>query len=357
VEPARILFVHPGEELGSFVAQDLALLRRHFEVTTLPWTRASDAARIRRALRTHDAVFTWFLSHHAAACAAAARLAGKPSLAVAGGQEVTAPQALGQRAWGLKDKAATTFAANHTDLVLAVSRFTAQEALRLRHRRGRSEVRVVHNGVDTARFRPGSEAARGRRVACVSTVSEAYIALKRLDLLAAAARLLPDVEFVLAGPIADRAARAFVAGAPPNVAFPGAVPYGAMPALLASARVVAQPSVYESFGMANAEGMASGCVPVVTPVSALPEVVGSAGLYLDDPPTAEGFAATLEEALASPLGRRARQRVCERFGLERRAEALATAVHDAVYRRLHPTATVADLASPQAAVKALTAGA
>ncbi len=73
--------------------------------------------------------------------------------------------------------------------------------------------------------------------------------------------------------------------------------------------------------------MACECVPVVTRKAELPEVVGDTGYYVpynDPKATAEAIA----EALGSPnKGRKARNRVKERFTLQKRKENLLEAIN------------------------------
>ncbi|WP_329111128.1 glycosyltransferase [Micromonospora sp. NBC_01699] len=85
-------------------------------------------------------------------------------------------------------------------------------------------------------------------------------------------------------------------------------------ALLASADVVVAPGPVETFGLAGLEALACGTPVVVNAASALPEVVGSAGLGADG--TGEGFAEAIATLLARPEAeRRAAARArAERFG-------------------------------------------
>ena len=50
--------------------------------------------------------------------------------------------------------------------------------------------------------------------------------------------------------------------------------------ILAESWVYLQPSRYEGFGLAVAEAMACGTVPIVSRAGALPEIVGDAGVIL-----------------------------------------------------------------------------
>jgi len=85
--------------------------------------------------------------------------------------------------------------------------------------------------------------------------------------------------------------------------------------LVAHARVLAYPSLYEGFGLPPLEALAAGTTVVASSSSSLPEVLGDAAL-LPDPEDARAIAAALEKAHDDEAWRRsARER-----GLARAAE-------------------------------------
>jgi len=99
-----------------------------------------------------------------------------------------------------------------------------------------------------------------------------------------------------------------------EVMFPGYIPAGELPLWYNAAELFVYPSLYEGFGLPPLEAMACGTPVVASNTSALPEVVGEAGLTVD-PLDVEGLA----EAMRRVLGDEAfRQEMRER-GL-RRAE-------------------------------------
>ena len=105
----------------------------------------------------------------------------------------------------------------------------AEGTAELARRYGRDDVLLLPNGCDPHRFEPHSTAAGRTRVGYVGKIGN------RLDLdgILVTAAALPDVEFVFAGPILDRAYRAPLEAAP-NITLLGDVHYEDVPALLRS---------------------------------------------------------------------------------------------------------------------------
>ena len=145
----------------------------------------------------------------------------------------------------------------------------------------------------------------------------------------AAVEHLDSLLLVCAGPVVDRGMAARLNGSR-RCRLLGRVSDADLEALYAQAEVVLFPSLYEGFGLPVLEGMRRG-VPVVTvAVSSLPEVGGSAALFVEDPLDAEGLAAAVEEAIArrpelAELGRAE----ASRFTWQRTAEGVAQALREA----------------------------
>lgn len=112
----------------------------------------------------------------------------------------------------------------------------------------------------------------------------------------------------------------------PNVLFAGFVSDAELAALYQTALAVCMPSLEEGFGLPALEGMASGCVAVVSDRGALPEVVGEAGLILPASAPAAWVA-----ALAALARDPARRETLERAG---RARAAAFTWDEAAARML-----------------------
>ncbi|CAA9351648.1 MAG: hypothetical protein AVDCRST_MAG40-2939, partial [uncultured Gemmatimonadaceae bacterium] len=117
-------------------------------------------------------------------------------------------------------------------------------------------IRTAYPSIDTRFFAPAGAARARRIVTCCYQYGAVTIVQKGLDQLVAAARLLPDEEFVIVGDPVDERGREFAASAPPNVRFLPRIPSrAAYREFLAGSSVYAQLSAHEGFGVSAAEAM------------------------------------------------------------------------------------------------------
>jgi glycosyltransferase involved in cell wall biosynthesis len=146
-----------------------------------------------------------------------------------------------------------------------------------------------------------------------------------------AARLLPDVAFTFAGKWLDDSIDALRARAGANVHFTGWLSDDDLHATYRRAAVYVQASRHEGFGLAVAEAMLAGCVPVVMNVTAMPEVVGDAGVLIESQEpekVAEGIRRALD--LGPDAAAHARERILTEFPMERRRDGILSVVEDAL---------------------------
>lgn len=208
----------------------------------------------------------------------------------------------------------------------------------LRHAAARgfpeARLRVIHNGIDTERFRPDPEARRRSRaqwgvgdaelvVGHVGRIDPMKDHLTFLRAARAVRAAAPDVRFVcVGGGVAAklRALEAEAAALGVPVLFAGE--RRDMPSVYPAFDLLCSSSSSEGFSNAIAEAMSSGVPCAVTDVGDSSLIVGDTGAVA--PPRApEALAAAIEALLArrrqdaEALGRLARQRILERFGLDR----------------------------------------
>jgi glycosyltransferase involved in cell wall biosynthesis len=214
------------------------------------------------------------------------------------------------------------------DVRVAVSHFVA-DAVAQAYAVPPSQVAIVENGIDLARFRGGPGGA-GVRAELAIGDTPLVVCVSRLDAEKGGETLLRAVPhfargahlaFVGEGPRrSDWENLAGALGVDDRVHFLGL--RNDVEQLIAAANVVVVPSEYEeAFGQVVVEGMASGRPVVVTRSGAMPDLVGETGIVVPkrDP---EALAASVNRLLDDPelaarLGRLGRERAEARFGLER----------------------------------------
>jgi glycosyltransferase involved in cell wall biosynthesis len=195
-----------------------------------------------------------------------------------------------------------------------------------------SRVTVVHHGVPDPFGRPPGE--KRREALTVGAVDRTTLVQKGQVPFVQAAAELPDVRFVLAGKWLDDAVDRLRALAASNVELTGWLSDADLHARYRSAAVYVQASRHEGFGLAVAEAMLAGCVPVVVNVTAMPEVVGDAGVLIGSQ-RPEEVAAGVRQALelGPDAARNARERILDRFPMERRREGIQRVVEQALRPR------------------------
>ncbi len=317
-ERPSVLFVYPID--ATFIRQDQELLERFCSVAPFHFTERGQYRSLLLRVADSDIVFSWFALGFAAVANAAACLLGRASIVISGGWDVTRLPEMGYgRLLTPRGTLVAKMAVSSADQVLAFSSWSERA---IRALAPNCTVDTAPLGVDVDKFGPN---AKENLVVCVANVNRENLIRKGLATFAKASRLLPDVPFHLVGRHLDDTGEELKSLAGSNMSLTGWIPQGELVDLLARAKVYAQPSYIEGFGLALAEAMASGCVPVVTESGAMPEVVGETGLFTPygDP---EGLARSIRKALASMNGKAARARIVNNFSISRRFDALRNTV-------------------------------
>lgn len=326
----QILFVF--KQRFRFVELDLELLREHWDVRE--WeqpSRLPNPFALLRAVWKADLVFGWFASWQTFLPFTFAWLLRKPSVLVTGGFDTANVPEIGygyQQPGGIA-RPLSRWIIGRASRVVTYSNY-------LRGELGRNvgvasdRVTVVHLGVPDP-FGALPDEPRERLALSVANVASLNFERKGLRAFVEASHFLPDVQFTLAGAWVDDSVGRLRELAGPNVTFTGGLPRADLDDLFRRASVYVQASRHEGFGLALAEGMLAGCIPVVTRAGALPEVVGNVGVLVEtnDPETlAAGISRALD--LEDDVRRQARARVLGEFPLEARARGLRRVVEEAL---------------------------
>jgi glycosyltransferase involved in cell wall biosynthesis len=325
----RVLLVYSRP--ARFVMIDRDLLAEGYEVVEYaqpgPLPRPLAAWR---GVRAADVVVCWFASWNAPAPLLLARLLRRPSILIVGGFDTANMPEIdyGFQQGGIRRLLA------RTSMRLAGQLMTNSEYSRDELKRNAGfDAAVVYHGVPDP-FGSLPDGPRAPTALTVANVARLSLERKGLRPFVEAAAHLPDVEFVVAGKWTDDAGAELEALGGPNVRFTGELSDAALDELYRSASVYVQASRHEGFGMAVAEAMLAGCVPVVTAAGALPEVVGDAGVVVASPEpavVADGVRRALAEG--GDARGRARERILTHFPLEQRRSGLVRLVEQALTQR------------------------
>jgi glycosyltransferase involved in cell wall biosynthesis len=208
-------------------------------------------------------------------------------------------------------RAATRFVVKRAATVVAVSEYLRSE-LEAKVPEARGKTEVVNSGVDLERFAPSPSPDGPVRFLCVGALSER----KNVVRLARAFERLGEGSLTYIGEGPLRAALEGRAG----IELAGRVPHDEIPARIAAAHVVCQPSLIEPFGQALLEAMACERSVVATRVGGPPEFVTPEAGVLIDPMDESSIASGLERAAALPRPNRAARDAAAQHDVKRQAE-------------------------------------
>ena len=322
----RILYVHSRK--ASFVAIDRTILAERYEVEDLYQPgRVPNPLRVIRGVLRADLVFGWFASWHTFLPITLAWLLRKPSVLIIGGFDTANMPDIGYgyQLGGLR-RHASRWIMRRARRLVTNSEYSLSEIER-NTPIPPARVTVVHLGVPDPFGEPAAvEGARGahRRRDEHDARAEGPAPVR------AGGGRAPRRALHARGQLARRLGRRLRALAADNVLFTGWLSDDELQATYRRAAVYVQASRHEGFGLAVAEAMLAGCVPVVMNVTAMPEVVGDAGVLIESqrprtwPPAYGGRSSW------GPEGSRARERILS-FPMERRREGILGVVEDALH--------------------------
>ena len=208
-------------------------------------------------------------------------------------------------------RAATRFVARRAAAIIAVSDYLRRE-LEAKVPEARGKTEVVDSGVDLERFTVQPAPEGPPHYLCVGSL----IQRKNVLRLAGAFEQLGEGTLTYVG---DGPLRAQLEGRP-DIELAGRLAYDRIPAQIAAAHVVCQPSLIEPFGQAVLEAMASGRSVVGTRIGGPPEFVPPDAGVLVDPVDEDALVDALRTAAALPCPNPAARAAAAEHDVRRQAE-------------------------------------
>jgi glycosyltransferase involved in cell wall biosynthesis len=208
-------------------------------------------------------------------------------------------------------RAATRFVARRAAAIIAVSDYLRRE-LEAKVPEARGKTEVVDSGVELERFTVQPAPEGPPHYLCIGSL----IQRKNVLRLARAFERLNEgtLTFVGDGPLRTQLESR------PGIELTGSLPSDRIPARIAAAHVVCQPSLIEPFGQAALEAMACGRSVVATRIGGPPEFVPPEAGVLVDPVDEDALVAALLMAAALPCPNPAARAAAEEHDVRRQAE-------------------------------------
>ncbi|MCK4444378.1 MAG: glycosyltransferase family 4 protein [Thermoplasmata archaeon] len=328
-QSGRILFAYINlKDMQSFTKVDYDILRRYYNVRPYFYRGILhghlDSLLIAMRVFGTDVSFADFAYANAYFCVKYCNKMKKKSVVKIAGFDV-AEEEVFDKTFPSDWIERLRFTLSHADRLITCSNALREKALRFAKR---EDIRVIPYGFDSTYFRPSGK--KRDTVITIGYVRRDYLWRKGHETFVRAAKKLPNVDFVLIGRWVDNSIDYLRRISTPNVYFTGWVSDQQLLDYMQRAKVYAQVSYHEGFGLSLAESMLCECAPVVTRRGAIPEVVGDAGFYVpynDVDATAEAIERALQDEKMRQL---ARKRIATEFPPERRERDLLEVVNSCI---------------------------
>lgn len=332
---SRPRLVYTTSIMASFARNDIALLGREFEVVSYvfaprkkwmtPLSLCKQFFFLLRHGSTADVFICMFGGYHSLLPVLFGKLRRRPVVVIVGGFDAVSFPSFRYGAhhrfplgWFVRYslRHATHIVPVSDNLVSSVTHYLPnssdpqQQGYRAFDPGNEVPYTIIAYGYDPQRFKPAKR-KEGISFITVAQMNAPNFQRKGVDLMFLLAERYPQHRFTLVGNTpAMRYERV-----PPNVELKNFVAYERLPEEYAAHTFYLQLSMWEGFPSAPCEAMLCGCVPIVSRVAAMPEIVGDAGFILDRKEPQALFD-LVEQALGSDLEAlsvRARQRIMERY--------------------------------------------
>ena len=217
--------------------------------------------------------------------------------------------------------------------VIAVSHFTKRELLEY-YKVPEEKIRVIHNGVDTSKFKPAENKRKIKEALGFKADDLAIVSVGRLyarkglftliESMPAVVKRFKNAKFIISGKGQSDEMRKLLnhadkIGVKDNIIFTGYYPDKKLPKLYQAADVFAFSTFYEHHPFAVLEALSTGLPVVTTSVGGIPETIESGkNGFLVEPFNPKQFADRIlylleHPAEASEMGSLARKTILERF--------------------------------------------
>lgn len=290
-----LLYIFP--QLSSFVKKDLSFLEKEYEVTTnlfhikkkalLPIYLLWNIVLFPFKTIGKSTVVAQFGGYHTVAPAIWSKILNKKFVIVLGGYDCVSFPQIGYGAFANKwMRKAVILSYKRADLLLPVhdsliyseysysSEYPKSQGIKSFIPDLKTPFKTIFNGYDSSKW-PADLSLKKPRTAITIAAGideNRRSILKGIDLVLELAKAHPDYEFVIVG--------GSLVNTPINVTLHPQLPQSELLKLLQQSQFYLQLSISEGFPNALCEAMLCGCIPIVSNVASMPEIIGDSGAIL-----------------------------------------------------------------------------
>ncbi len=347
----KILYIASGNP--TFVRKDIKLLSEVYRVKALlyTWNAKNTPLNLFRqfiylifSIHRFDAIVVMFAGYWSVLPTVLGKIFRCKTFIILGGTECVSYPSIGygslrkpllKKAIQISIKHATCLLPVHESLMDFTNTYFdgSKQGVVNHFNRIKTPVRVIYNGY-SANVAPLTIHQSNRvpnsfiSVALVNSTSR--LVLKGIDLILENAAYFPNSKFTLIGICQNITERITI---PANVHVQGHLHYEQLVAEYLKSEFVIQLSISEGFPNALCEAMTHGCIPIISPVGAMPLITQGIGFTVNQRDYNE-FRETIQMALGldneekKRLRALAHQRIVDNFSEIKRKENLVRTIHD-----------------------------
>ena len=278
----RILLIYTN--YSSFVKSDFEILSKAASVDKYQFNPQKGFAIIIEIIKQfffiifkgwkYDVFFIWFADHHSYLPVLYTRIMGKKSFVVIGGYDVSRIPKLGYGVFNSKIRGYCAIQSmKKCKLNLTVSKYVDRK---VRWIAPEANTQLIYNCVNLSDH--SVDVPKENLILTVALInSEKTFLLKGIDTFIDVAKLLPSYNFIIVGGV-KMVLEKYTEKIPGNIEIIGPIQHQELINYYKKAKIYCQFSRSESFGVAIAEAMSFGCVPIVTNIGGMPEIIGTTGI-------------------------------------------------------------------------------
>lgn len=335
----KVIFVYP--EKASFINLDITILSEKFKVientynwknkVAIPFTLIKQLFFLLRNVKSSEHIITSFGGHWSLLPVLIGKIYKKPTYIILHGTDCCAFEEINYGnirkpilRYMLKKsyKNATHLLPVSDSLIYTENTYFSKNSI---IRQGykhffpkiNTEKTVIHNAIDFERWKILPQINR-KNNRFITVLSEGQFIRKGGEIIIEAAKKLPDFEFIFIG-IETPASLSVEL---PNVTFIPRTPPEELLKMYNEAKFYLQLSIFEGFGVAICEAMASGCIPIISNVNMLPTIIGDSGYVLKqmDPDLLINLLNEAHQENSASKAELARKQIIDNFSIKNRQE-------------------------------------